>query len=581
MGRRKALLTLFGAQVLFWCVYTLLVQSLRPDAGVQANRLPHAIATLNAAPHPAAAYVPGLQGPAILRIDGWRPALLEPARVALLTREGSAPESGRWSLTCEPGPCPPGLQAFAGPLVQVRHAATLERRQRFDVVWVAIAVACVLGAALLVLCPVNRSSRLQGVTGIFLMLVGADAWLTAFGAQTLPFAGFPILRYGVEYLMLAAAAISVNAFSGWRPKEAAGALAAFAAALVIVVGATAFHVRLEPVITALDGAALFALLGYGLVAMLRMSRTAPGPAIRVLALLLVGLASIAFDLFVQPHLAFSPLQASVIAPPVLMFGILLEIAFQGRRLIQASEEAYSDLERQLIEQDASLLASSQLLRHQERQLAIDAERQRLLRDMHDGVGGVLTHLLLDARSRRLADSDLEQGLQSAVDDMRNMASAMDAGNEPIDEALAMFGERMTGRLARSGITFDYRCTLPIPAPSLDVRRLLSLYRLLQEGVANTLRHAQAKRIDLTAAPAPPDAIRVTLADDGQGFSPALAAGAPGEGRGLTNIRRRTQQLGGRLEIVSAPGEGTRLILIIPVAAPRGARLAQRRWEGRG
>jgi signal transduction histidine kinase len=568
-GWRRALLIILGAQVLFWCSYTLLVRSLRPDATVEADRLPKALATLDTTPSPVAAYVAGLRSPAVLRIDGWRPALLEPARVALLTLDGAvSPPSGGWTLTCEPGPCPQGLQAFAGPLIPLRHAATLERRQRFDVVWVAIAVAGVLGAALLVLCPVNRSSRLQGVTGLFLMLVGADAWLTAFGAQTLPIAGFPILRYGVEYLMLAAAAISVNAFSGWRPKEAVGALAAFAVALTTVVLATAIKTDLVPVIAVLDAACLVALLGYGLVAMLRMSRTAPGPAIRVLAILLVGLASIAFDLFVQPHLTAFPLQASVIAPPVLMFGILLEIAFQGRRLIQEADEAQSDLERQLIEQDASLLASSQLLRHQERQLAIDAERQRLLRDMHDGVGGVLTHLLLDARSGRLAEGDLEQDLQSAIDDMRNMASAMDADNGPVDQALAMFRERMTGRLVRSGIAFDYQCTLPIPAPSLDARRLLSLYRLLQEGVANSLRHAQATRIALKAAPAAADTIRVTLADDGIGFSPDGATGAPGEGRGLTNLRRRAQQLGGRLEIASAPGEGTRLVLTIPIAAPR-------------
>ncbi len=165
--------------------------------------------------------------------------------------------------------------------------------------------------------------------------------------------------------------------------------------------------------------------------------------------------------------------------------------------------------------------------------------------------------------------DIEQGLQSAVDDLRNMASAIDAGNEPIDEALAMFRERMAGRLARSGIILDYRCTLPIPAPSLDARRLLSLYRLLQEGIANSLRHASATRIELAMKSGDDGAVLVTLSDNGIGFEPGSASGVAGEGRGLANMRRRAVQMGGRIEIESAPGRGTHLILTIPTAAAAG------------
>ncbi|WP_296600395.1 ATP-binding protein, partial [Phenylobacterium sp.] len=288
-----------------------------------------------------------------------------------------------------------------------------------------------------------------------------------------------------------------------------------------------------------------------------------------LALLLVGLASIVFDLFLFPPPSRFVLQASVLAPPLTTFGVLFEIALQGRQLNREAEEARSDLERQVLEQDASLLRSSQLLRHQERLIAVDAERQRLLRDMHDGVGGVLTHLLLDVRGARLSPAEIELGLQAAVDDLRNMASAIDAGNEPVDEALAMFCERLAGRLARAGIVLDYRCDLPTPAPSLDARRLLSLYRLLQEGVANSLRHAMPSRIALAAEAGGPGAIRVRLEDDGAGFEPHAAAGSPGEGRGLANMRRRAVQMGGELTIDSAPGQGARLILTLPTAAPAG------------
>ncbi|RUZ71647.1 hypothetical protein EN943_33045 [Mesorhizobium sp. M7A.F.Ca.US.006.01.1.1] len=561
-GWRRALAIILGAQLLFWCAYALIITGLQPAGTLEEYRLPAARALLASEPAEVGAYASELLGPAILRIPGWQPVVLHPAQASLLSRAETSAGNG-WSLTCWEDPCPEAATAYAGPFDRMDKAAGREKFQRFDMVWLVVATELMMGAALLVLLPVNRFSRLQCITGLLLISVGIDAWLTTFGAESLPYVWFPLLRYGMEYLMLTAAALAVNAFADWRPREAWAACGCFVVAFAILLGAMVAGVGFATIVPWLDGTALTLLLGYGVLALLRMGRTAPGPAIRVLAILLVALASIGFDLFLLPPPTGFALQASVLAPPLTMFGILFEIGLQGHRLNQEAEEARSDLERQVLEQDASLLRSSRLLRHQERLIAIDAERQRLLRDMHDGVGGVLTHLLLDVRENRLTSREIEQGLQSSVDDLRNMASAIDAGNEPIDEALAMFRERMAGRLARSGITLDYRCTLPTPAPSLDARRLLSLYRLLQEGIANSLRHASATRIELAVNPGDDGAILVILSDDGMGFEPERASGAVGEGRGLANMRRRVDQMGGRIAIESAPGRGTQLTLAIP------------------
>lgn len=565
-GWRRALVIILGAQLLFWGAYGLIVAGVRPPGTLEPYQMSASRTLSTSEPGRTGAYAAGLPGPAMLHIPGWQPAILYPAQAALLAHgEARAADSGgRWLLTCLGRPCPEAATAYAGPFDRMSHAADWEKFQRFDMVWLVVATELMMGAALLVLLPVNRFSRLQAITGLLLILVGIDAWLTTFGAESLPYAWFPLLRYGAEYLMLTAAAFAVNAFTGWRSREAKVAGAIFAAVFAVLIGNLILHGDFATVIPWLDAVALTLLLGYGVVALLRMRRTAPGPAIRVLAILLVALASIAFDLFLLPPPSGFALQASVLAPPLTMLGILFEIALQGHRLNQEAEEERSDLERQVLEQDASLLRTSQLLRHQERLIAIDAERQRLLRDMHDGVGGVLTHLLLDLRENRLTAPEIEHGLQSAVDDLRNMASAIDAGNEPVDEALAMFRERMAGRLARSGIALDYRCTLPVPAPSLDVRRLLNLYRLLQEGIANAVRHASATRIDLIVTPGEDGGILVTLSDDGTGFQPDRACGAAGEGRGLANMRRRAIQMGGRIDIDSARGRGTQLVLSIPV-----------------
>lgn len=564
-GWRRALATVLGAQLLFWSFYALIVLGFHPAVAWGDYRLPAGRAALASTNGPTGAWAAGLAEPAVLHVPGWQPAILYPARMTLLSpseRQGEAGEA--WSLTCLRSPCGATDAVYAGPYDRIGKAAGWERFQRFDMVWLAIAVEGLLGMALLVLLPLSRFSRLQTITGLFMILVSADAWFTAFGADALPYGWFPLLRYSVEYLMLAMVALTVNAFAGWRPRAAGIALACFAIACAVLIAAMLVWGDVAPVVPSLDATALALLSVYGVAALLRMSRTAPGPAIRVMAILLVGISSTVWDLLIHPAPFGPTLQASVLTPTLTTFLILFELALQGRQLSREADEARTDLERQVLEQDASLLRSSSLLRHQERRIAIDAERQRLLRDMHDGVGGILTHLLLDTREGRLTHADIGEALQSAVDDLRNMASAIDAADEPIDEALALFRERMWVRLARSGIAFDWRCQLASPAPRLDARRLLSLYRLLQEGIANTLRHGRATRITLMAEPADGDRLLVTLSDNGLGFDPVHARGAPGEGRGLANMHRRATQMGGDLHIESAPGQGVRLMLAVPI-----------------
>jgi signal transduction histidine kinase len=564
----RALSAVLSAQLLFWGFYALIIWTLNPMQGLSESRLPAASAALTTLEGPVGAYAPGLSGPALLRLPGWQAIVIYPVRASLLSRaDGDATEG--WSLTCITDPCGATDDVYAATFERMDSAARLERFQRQDMVWQVIEMGVILGAALLVLLPISRFSRAQLISGVFLILVGADAWLTAFGAAALPYVWFPLLRYGTQYSMLTGMALMVNAFAGWSVREARAAEACCAALFSVVVVAVFSGSNIGAVVPLLDVLCLLLVLVFGGIALWRLVRTAPGPAIRVLALLLVGLASVAWDLVLYRPPAGPPLQASVLSPVLLMFAVLFEIAVQGNRLNQAADEERSDLERQALEQDANLLRSSSLLRHQERRIAIDAERQRLLRDMHDGMGGVLTHLLLDLRRRRLSQDEIEQGLQMAVDDMRNLASAIDAGHGPIDEALAMFRERTAARLTRSQVAFEWRCQLPFPAPSLDARRLLSLYRLLQEGVANALRHAGASRIELAVEAVGDDAVRITLTDDGTGFEPANVASLPGEGRGLANMRHRADQMGGHLRIESAAEQGTQLILTVPVqAAPK-------------
>ena len=117
-------------------------------------------------------------------------------------------------------------------------------------------------------------------------------------------------------------------------------------------------------------------------------------------------------------------------------------------------------------------------------------------------------------------------------------------------------------------------------PPLSPRLEADLYRIAQEALTNCGKYAEARRVSLSLERAGPEGrtLTLTIADDGAGFDPAAqsaptAAGAAGDGQGggfgLRGIRERAAALGGTAEIASAPGEGTRLVVAVPLVAPAG------------
>jgi len=94
----------------------------------------------------------------------------------------------------------------------------------------------------------------------------------------------------------------------------------------------------------------------------------------------------------------------------------------------------------------------------------------------------------------------------------------------------------------------------------------ALFRIAQEALNNVVRHAQAHRVDVALGR---DEAHVTLriADDGQGFDPQASRSSMH--LGLWSMRERVEQLGGRFEVESAPGRGTKLVVKIPLEVREG------------
>jgi signal transduction histidine kinase len=205
--------------------------------------------------------------------------------------------------------------------------------------------------------------------------------------------------------------------------------------------------------------------------------------------------------------------------------------------------------------------ASEIRRYQE-SLADTAaleERRRLARELHDGLAQELAFIATQSRwlSRHSDESGqmdpLVVAAERALDESRSAISALTRPlDEPLDAALAQAAEDVAGRVGvRLRLELDEG--IDVPASTRE-----ALVRIVREAVSNTARHGQASTVTVQLSGGP--GVTVRVGDDGIGFDPAER---DRDGFGLTSMRERARALGGELSVTSAPGDGTRIEVVIP------------------
>jgi PAS domain S-box-containing protein len=204
--------------------------------------------------------------------------------------------------------------------------------------------------------------------------------------------------------------------------------------------------------------------------------------------------------------------------------------------------------------------------------AVEEERKRLARELHDSVSQTLFHANLTAdilpqiwaddphRGRR-ALGDLRHMTGSALAEMRTLLIELRPTaltGTPLADLLAPL---VTVTRAKAGITVEATLeALPLLAPDVQV----AIYRIAQEALHNVVKHARASQIAVELRAVPPvdertqgwrGTVALRVADDGCGFDPARVA--PGR-LGLVSIQERAATIGATLQIASAPGAGTQI-----------------------
>lgn len=228
--------------------------------------------------------------------------------------------------------------------------------------------------------------------------------------------------------------------------------------------------------------------------------------------------------------------------------------------LNAVELLKIDLEALVAERTAALQAQFARVRELQRQQTLAAERERLMRDMHDGVGGHLVAMLAMIEADRRRPGELATVVREALDDMRLMVDSLEPVDDDLNAVLAMFHDRLAPRMKLAGVALHWDVDLLPAVPGLTPARVLHVLRMLQEAVTNAIRHGQAHTLWLGAQPQTAQVL-ITLRDDGCGFDPQAAS----SGRGLKNLHRRGAEIGATVQICSQPGQGS----TVRIALPRG------------
>lgn len=206
--------------------------------------------------------------------------------------------------------------------------------------------------------------------------------------------------------------------------------------------------------------------------------------------------------------------------------------------------------------ESARMASAAALAAAQRSL----ERQRILDDMHDGVGSQLLGLIVRSRGAGLPPDELVPALESCLDDLRLIVDSLEPLDLSLELALGALRARIEGRCEASGIELSWHSEVDSNV-DLGPERSLHLLRALQELFTNALRHAATTQIEVRIAhsPAAPGWLDVVVRDHGVGFEPAATRRA---GRGLKSLQSRARKLGGELSYEAAQ-PGARAILRFP------------------
>ena len=240
---------------------------------------------------------------------------------------------------------------------------------------------------------------------------------------------------------------------------------------------------------------------------------------------------------------------------LLIVGILLYRNFRQRHNLLLQRQKIKEQRITELEQERKLLAAESLMKGQEE------ERSRLARDLHDGVGGLLSGVKLSMSNMKgnvfLSEENAQSfenvilQLDQSITELRRVSHNM------MPEALIKYGLKEALENYCENINLSGKIKVQLQTYGMEKRMEQSteiiIYRMIQELLQNVIKHADAKNV-LIQLVREEDRFNLTVEDDGKGFDTKEMENKTGAG--LANIKARAEYLNGNVDIVSKKGEGT-------------------------
>lgn len=299
----------------------------------------------------------------------------------------------------------------------------------------------------------------------------------------------------------------------------------------------------------------------GLVGWMRSRRMHSRDGLLLSGWCLMGMVFWFYDWLLQSN--HIDIEGIYLGPYTNLVAFLLFMKIMFRRYVGAIDEVRrvnAGLAQRLQARELELLQSYRSQREAAHRQTLEEERQRMMQDMHDGMGSSLRSALLAIERGNIDVTMVTDVLKGCIDDLKLAIDAMEPVQADLLLLLATLRFRLGPRLESAGVALRWEITNVPPLDWLDPRNALHILRIFQEAFTNIIKHTQATEIRVSTC-VDEAWVVVTVADNGQGFD--VAQRQASAGKGLGNQLRRAESIGADIGWNSGPA-GTSMTLRLPI-----------------
>ncbi len=249
--------------------------------------------------------------------------------------------------------------------------------------------------------------------------------------------------------------------------------------------------------------------------------------------------------------------------PILFTAVAWNMLNRYIKALAEADDLNHSLETRVQQKSVELERSHEQMRRVENVRMLTLERERIMRDMHDGVGSQLIAAHQLAERGVLISGELASVLGECIDDLRLVIDSLEPTDGDLLNVIGNLRYRLTDRFARQGIALKWEVAGFPPIVRLAPREILQILRIVQEAFANVLKHAGASEVVFSASLTPnQQQACLSVRDNGHGI--VQGGASHGRGHGVANMKQRAATVGGDLHVGSDRG-GCVVTLTLPLS----------------